>query len=332
MIQAPFPTPPAADTVRVPLPDVFERWRDLYLHDASQKLAVFIALAVVFYLAARLARRLIGENIGDVNRRHSLKKLVGYAYAILLLLVAVALFADWLTGLGTVLAVLLAGVAVALQDVLKSIVGWFYVSSRTGIEPGSRIEVNGVVGDIVDVGVLKTTVLEVGNLVFGRQSSGRLVSIPNHRLLGENVHFSGAANPFVWNEAQVTITFESDWRRAESILSEIGREIYHEIEAELERGFQRMERRYAFKYGTRTPIVYVTLGESGIELTLRFLIHVRRRRGSLDQVSRRVLERFAAEPRVRLAYRTQRFYRLDEGAPGPAGSLHDDADPDARVD
>jgi small-conductance mechanosensitive channel len=325
MIQTPFPVP-ATDTVRIPLPDVFERWRDLHLHDAGQQLAVFVALALVFYLVTRVVRRLIAENIEDVNRRHTLKKLVGYVYAILLLLIAVALFADWLTGLGTVLAVLLAGVAIALQDVLKSVVGWFYVSSRTGVEPGSRIEVEGVVGDVVDVGVLKTTVLEVGNLVYGRQSSGRLVSIPNHRLLGENVHFSGSANPFIWNEVKVTVTFESDWRRAEAILAEIGDEIYREIEPELERGFQRMERRYAFKYGKRTPIVYVSLAASGIELTLRFLIHVRRRRGSLDQVSRRVLERFADERRVRLAYPTQRWYRSDEGAPGPAGSLREDTE------
>src|SRR5690606_40844850 len=67
-----------------------------------------------------------------------------YTAAFLLFTGAVALFADSLQGLGTILALLLAGIAVALQDVLKSVVGWLYVSGRSGVDVGSRIEVNGL--------------------------------------------------------------------------------------------------------------------------------------------------------------------------------------------
>jgi small-conductance mechanosensitive channel len=319
MAQSPLPTPP--DSIRVPLPDSFERWRDFYLHDASQKLIVFLILALLLYVLTRIARGLIAENIQEVNRRHSLKKWINYAFAFLLVFTGIALFADRLVGFGTVIAVLVAGVAIALQDVLKSVVGWFYISSRSGIDMGSRIEVGGVIGDVIDIGVLKTTVLEVGNLVYGRQSTGRLVSIPNSSLLSEGVHFSGNANPFVWQEVKVTVTFESDWKRAEEILRGVGDGIYAEIAEELERGFGGMERKYAFKYGKRTPIVYVSLGEAGVDLVLRFLIHVRRRRGAVDQVSRKLLEAFAAEPRVRFAYPTYRMFRFGDESPGPGGSF-----------
>lgn len=313
--------PRGPDSLRVPLPDSFERWRDFYLNDISQKLIVFVLCALILYILARVARGLISEHIEEVNRRHSLKKLINYIFALLLVLTGIALFADRLLGFGTVLAVLIAGIAIALQDVLKSVVGWFYISSRSGIDMGSRIEVDGVVGDVIDIGVLKTTILEVGNLVYGRQSTGRLVSLPNSSLLSQSVHFSGNANPFVWQEVKVTITFESDWKRAEAILRDVGGAIYSEIEEELERGFGALERRYAFKYGKRTPIVYVSLGEAGVDLVLRFLIHVRRRRGAVDQVSRKLLEGFSGEPRVRFAYPTYRVFRYGEGAPGPGGSF-----------
>jgi small-conductance mechanosensitive channel len=329
LAQTPIPT--VADTIRleVPLPDAVERWRQLYTETAFEALFVFLAFAVFFYFAARLARRAVRENIEDVNRRHILKKWISYTYAALLFLLAVALFADWLTGLGTILALLLAGIAVALQDVLKSFVGWLYLSSRSGVEIGSRVEVHGVVGDVIDIGVLKTTMLEVGgNLVFGRQSTGRLVTVPNYRMLSEAVLISASSSPYVWQEMQLTVTFDSDWRRAEEILNEVGNAIHEEIAPELEQGFRKLERRYAFKYGMLTPIVYVSIGPSGVELTLRFLVHVRRRRGAIDHASRRILAEIAAEPTIRVAYTAFRIHSSDAEARG--GRPHPVADEGAR--
>jgi small-conductance mechanosensitive channel len=317
MIQGPLPIP-EPDSLAVPLPQTFERWRDLYLHDAGQKILAFVVMALVVYALTRLVRRLIRDNIEDINRRHILQKYINYLAAFFLFISGVALFADSLQGLGTVLALLLAGVAVALQDVLKSVVGWVYVSGRSGIEVGSRIEVGGVLGDVVDIGVLKTTVLEVGTLVYGRQSSGRLVTIPNYRLLSDNVHFQGSTNPWSWQEVRVTVTFESDWKRAEGLMREIGDEVHAELAPLLEAGFRRLEQRYAFKYGTLTPIVYITISGTGVELTLRFLTPVRRHRGTVDMVSRRILAAFASEPSVELAHPTYRVFRRGEDS----GGLH----------
>lgn len=308
MIQVPLPGG-MRDSVGVSLPPAFEQWRDLYLHDIAEKLVVFVLVALLLYLLMWGARRVIAHNIEEVNRRHTLRKWIGYGYAFLLLAFAVALFADSLAGFGTIVAVLLAGVAIALQDILKSFVGWLYVSSRSGLEVGSRVEVSGVVGDVIDIGVLKTTLLEVGNQVFGQQSTGRLVTVPNFRLVSESVFLSAARNPFVWQEVQITVPFESDWQRGEEILLEVGNELFAEIGSDVERGFKQLERRYAFKYGKLTPIVYVSLGESGIELTLRFLAPVRRRRGLVDSTSRRILTAFAAEPGLRLAVPALRVYR-----------------------
>ena len=317
MIQGSLPIP-QPDSLAVPIPQTFERWRDLYLHDLGAKLLAFLVMAVLVYAVTRVVRRLIRDNFEDINRSHILQKYSSYAAAFLLFLSGVALFADSLQGFGTVLAVLLAGIAVALQDVLKSVVGWVYISGRSGLEVGSRIEVGGVTGDVVDIGVLKTTVLEVGTLVYGRQSSGRLVTITNYRLLSDHVHFQGSANPWAWQEVRVTITFESDWKRAEGLMREIGEEVHAELGTELEAGFRLLERRYAFKYGTLTPIVYVTISGTGVELTLRFLTAVRRYRGTVDRVSRQILSAFAAEPSVELAHPTYRVFRRGEAG----GGLH----------
>ena len=313
-----LPNTQTSDTLVVPLPDVVERWRDLYANDLGQKAILFLAFALFVWAVSRVARRLVGEHIEDVNRRHALRKGIGYLLTALLVLFAFALFADSLAGFTTVLGLVLAGVAVALQDVLKSVVGWLYLSTRSGVEVGSRIEVGGVTGDVIDIGVLKTTVLEVGNLVFGRQSTGRLITIPNFQMLSANVIVSGAENPFVWQEVRITVPFASDWGRAEAILRAAGDELHAEIAPELDAGFRRMEKRYAFKYGTLTPIVYLTLGTYGVQLTLRFLTPVRRRRGSEDRVVRRVLADFAAAG-IAFAYPTYTTTRPGEPPHGGTG-------------
>lgn len=328
MIQTSLPEAP--DSIKLPIPDAFERWRDLYLHGGLQKALVFIALAVVLYVILRLVRRELGQHIEDVNRRHILRKWIGYGYFVLVLVLGIAIFADFLRGLGTLVAVLLAGIAIALQDVLRSVVGWLYLSSRSGIDVGTRVEVDGKTGDVVDIGVLKTTMLEVGTFVYGMQASGRLVSVPNYQMLSEATVFSGGDNPFVWQEVRVTITYESDWRRAEEILKGAGEVLHAEIAPDLEQGFRRLERRYAFKYGTRTPIVYVSLGDSGIELTLRYMIHVRRRRGSEDRVSRLILEELEVEQGIRLAYPTYRIYRRGEPGSLPVRDPSPQVDPRLR--
>ncbi len=311
MTQTPLP---ANDSILIdlPLPSGFEAWRDLYLQSVVEKLVVFAICALLLYLVSRVVRQVVLANIEDINRRHALRKWVMYGYVSLLLLVAIALFANWLAGLGTILALLVAGIAVALQDVLKSVVGWLYLSGRAGIEIGSRIEVGGIIGDVIDIGVLKTTMLEVGGtLVYGRQSTGRLVTVPNYRMLSESVMIAPASAPYVWQEMRINVTFESDWRRAEAILKEVGDEIHRKIDAQVERGFRALERRYAFKHGKLTPIVYVTIGPSGVELTLRFIVDVRGRRGMVDLASRRVLDALAADDSVKVAYTTYRLIGVD---------------------
>lgn len=278
-------------------------------------LVVLIALALI-----RLVRGWIDREVEDVNRRHRFRKVVGYVGGLFVVVFGFALLGGALGNLATVFAIIGAGLALAFQDLAKSAAGWLYLIGQRGLGPGARIEVDGIVGEIVDVGVLKTTVLEVGNLVYGRQSSGRLASIPNSHLLGQSVLFTTDFSPFAWNEVQFLLTYESDWRRGKELLEGFAREVTEDIEPETERAFRELERRYAFKYGALTPIVYVAAADSGVQLTLRYLTHIRRRRGSADHITRRMLEAVEREPRLEFAYPTWRTYR--RGEEGEGGERH----------
>jgi small-conductance mechanosensitive channel len=305
---------------------VMERaWTAFTSVGALEKLAIFVIVWLALYGLSRLVRRAIDAHIEDITQRHQLRKVVTYGFWVALVGAGVILFAERLAlaDVGTILGLIAAAVTIALADVVRSLAGWIYVNSRRGVEIGSRIQVDNVIGDVIDIGMLKTTLLEVGEpMVYAMQSTGRIVTVPNSVFLNKNVVSSATVNPLVWQETQVLVTFESDWKRAREIIQEVATELYEEIVPDLRAGFRKLESEYAFRLGSTAPIVYTEIADSGVMLTLRNLTLVRKRRSTTDRMSTGILDRFAEEPTIEFAYPTYRAFRLGEGGetlPPPPG-------------
>jgi len=300
------------------LPQALNRvWASLSSGGALERFIILILIGAGLYGVSRLIRRGIEAHIKDVNQRHQLRKVVTYVFWIALVVAAVTLFFERaaLADLGTILGLLAAAVTIALADVVRSLAGWIYVSSRRGVEIGSRVEVAGIKGDVIDIGLLKTTLLEVGEpLVHAMQSTGRIVTVPNSLFLSGNVIASASVNPLVWQELQILVTFESDWKRAREMIHSIAQEQYEKIVPDLKAGFAKLEQRFAFRLGSTAPIVYTEIADSGVLLTLRFLTPVRGRRSAVNYISERIMDAFDAEPSVEFAYPTYRMYRMGEEA------------------
>lgn len=283
-----------------------------WARDLPWRLILVVVLVSLAYVAYRIVDRKIRGHVADPEKRHRYRKRVAYTVAVAIIVILSVVFFERLRGIGTLLGFIGAGLAIALREYLAAFLAWFYLVGQRNITLGSRIEVAGVRGDVIDIGVFKLTLVEVRGDEGGDQSSGRLVTIPNFKILTEAVFNFTTASPFVWDEIEFTVTFESDWEKAREILERIGAEIFEPYRSEVERGFRKLERDYAFRYGVTTPIVYTAVGQNGIQLRLRYLTHVRRRRGNRDAISRRALRRFGDEaPRIELAYPTSRTYRTE---------------------
>lgn len=275
---------------------------------------VALLVLLVAWILYRIAARQIGDQVADAEKRHRYRKRVSYTIAATVVLVLSIAFFDAVRELGTVLGFIGAGLAIALREYLASFLAWFYILGQRNITLGSRIEIgvpNGVRGDVIDIGVFKLTMVEVRGEGIGEQSSGRLVTVPNFKILTDPVYHFTAGSPFVWDEIDFTVTFESDWERAKEIIREAGNRVYEPHAEEIASGFREIESAYAFRYGVSTPIVYVSIAASGVNLRLRYLTHVRQRRGNRDEISREVLARFGAAEQIELAYPTSRVYRTE---------------------
>lgn len=257
-------------------------------------------LAVVWLVATKTIQR----HVDDSALRYRARKWTTYVIASIALVSLLVLWVEAIRGLGTFLGLAAVGIAIALSDPLRNIAGWLYLVLRRPYKVDDRIEVNGIAGDVIDIRVFRTTLLEIGNWVDADQSTGRIVHIPNGMVLAAEVFNATEGFGYLWHEIQLRLTFESDWRRGEQLLL-AALEAASDTDQAAAR-IREASRSYKIRYTHLSPTVYVTVKEHGIVLTGRVLVEVRRRRAIDQQVWRTLLDSMSTEPTVSFAYPTSR--------------------------
>lgn len=274
--------------------------------------ATLLILLLVRGLQAVIGR-VLSRRVADLDRRYSLQKALDYTALAVGLLGIVRIWSAGLQSLATFFGLLSAGIAIALKDPLANLAGWLYILWRRPFDVGDRIEISGIAGDVIDRRFFQFSLLEIGNWVDADQSTGRIIHVPNGIVFTAPVFNYTQSFPFVWHEITFTLTFESDWQAAKAALLEIITRLTADFMPEIEKAARRASQKYLFKSGAITPIVYTRVGESGIELTARFLCPVRQRRTLAHQAHEAMLQLVTERPEIQFAYPTIRLAR--DGSP-----------------
>lgn len=294
------------------------------LHDATGfSKAVLLnlmvsAIAVAIIWTARwLILRIAYRRASDVRARYRWRKTTTYIAAFTTVFAFFRIWVGAMGSLATFFGLLSAGMAIALKDPLANFAGWLFIVWRRPFAAGDRITVRAHTGDVIDQRVFMFTLLEVGTETGAGQSTGRVVHVPNGWMFTDSVINFTRGFPYVWNEIPVLVTFESNWRAAKQILFDIAAEHGNSLTEEAERKLRREAQEYLIFYSKLTPTVYTTVRDSGVQLTMRYLIEPRRRRGSEQQIWEAILDAFAVHDDIDFGYPTQRFFHnAVEGKPG----------------
>ncbi len=278
--------------------------RLLQLKVIETLLLIMIAYVILISLVG-----IINKRIRDIRARHIARKNTIYIIHFLLLISIVIIWLQNINYITIILGFASAGIALALQEVILCVAGWVFIISRRPFETGDRVEINGIRGDVIDIRIMQTSLLEVGNWVEADQSTGRIVNIPNSSVFKTANFNYNRGFEFIWNEIPILVTFESDWKRARDIMMTHAKKLVEGSTNEVQRKIEIMKNRYMIYYGKLTPIVYVTIQDSGVLLTLRYLTEAKRRRSTQDQLSQAILEDFALDPSVNFAYPTYRIVK-----------------------
>ena len=248
----------------------------------------------------------------EISKRHGYRKRAAYIAALVYIIILIPIWAGSSQQWTTILSVMGAGIALALHDVLLNIAGWFYIVIRRPYKDGDRIELGGVRGDVIDIRLFETTLLEIGNWVDGDQSTGRVVHLPHGQIFRHPLHNYTRGFEYLWNEVSIILTFESNWQKAREILLQCGEEASREVQDDAKRKINRMAREYLIYYRRFGSIVYTKIEDSGVKLTLRYLTGAKQRRGGEDTISMKILAAINSASDIEFAYPTYRIYRRGE--------------------
>jgi len=273
--------------------------------NTGQLIATLIVI-MISWLLRRVIHRLLHTYIDEVQVYHRYKKVTTYTLFFISFLLLILIWSKDFMSLTTFLGLVSAGIAIALKDLLTSIAAWLFIISRKPFMVGDRIQIGDLSGDVIDLRIFQFTIMEIGNWVDHDQSTGRIIHVPNHKVMTESLANYSAGFEHIWNEINVVITFESDWQLAKSMLTDIIMEHADHHTLQVDEKLKKASRKYMIYYKKLTPIVYMDVVDHGVQLTVRYLCKPKARRTTVDHIWTDILKTINKKDNIDLAYPTQR--------------------------
>jgi small-conductance mechanosensitive channel len=196
--------------------------------------AVLVAVLLVLRRLGRGVSRLVLRDVRNERARFWTRQAINLAVALLLLLGVLSIWFDDPTRLATGIGLVTAGLAFALQKVITALAGYLVILRGDTFNVGDRITMGGVRGDVIALGFVRTTIMEMGQppavqlaepaqWVRSRQYTGRVVTVTNDKVFDEAVYNYTRDFPYLWEEMTLPIRYTDDRARAEEILLDAAR-------------------------------------------------------------------------------------------------------------
>ncbi|MEZ5563792.1 MAG: mechanosensitive ion channel [Gammaproteobacteria bacterium] len=254
------------------------------------RIATSLLLLMGVVIVVQVLHRMLVHYISDSGRRYHMRKAVtalGYLLAIFLMSLV---FSDKLSSLTIAFGVAGAGIAFALQEVIASIAGWVAVSFGRFYQVGDRVQLGGIMGDVIDIGVLRTTLMECGGWVRSDAYNGRIVRVANSFIFKEPVYNYSADFPFLWDELVLPVRYGSNQVLARQIFSSVLVEVTGEFARDSKDVWTQMKERYLLEDARVDPMVTMVANDNWVEYTLRYVVDYKRRRLTKDLITEKLLE------------------------------------------
>ena len=268
------------------------------------KLFLSLVVVVVTLIVYRTIRNSIKRRVMDATRRQSMRVAVRNVLAVASFLIVLIIWLPRGNNLLTALGILGAGLAIASQEMIGSLAAGLNIWVGNIYRVGDRVRIGNVVGDVMDISLLRTTVMEVGEWVKADQYTGRVVNVANRMVWVNPVYNFTQHWGYLWDEITLPITYESDWQRAAEIMLELGQTYTEELQADAEAKLNKLIDRYPLKDTNVEPTLYLAMTDNWIELILRFLVDAQERRPVKARLHRELLQYFQADENITVASTT----------------------------
>lgn len=274
----------------------------------GQKLLLTIAFVVAILLIGKVLKRLADGILRGSHRERArfwTRQAIGLFTAILVVIAVISIWVDNPAKLTTALGLVTAGLAFALQKVITSIAGYFVILRGKNFTVGDRISMGGVRGDVIGLGFIQTTIMEMGQppavqsadpamWIKSRQFTGRIVSVANNKIFDDPIFNYTRNFPFIWEEIIIPISYTDDRVKAEQIMLDATRNHTLKISEVSAEAVKKLQTDYYVEISDFEPRVFYRITDNWLELTVRFIVGDHKVRVIKDAISREMLAAFDA--------------------------------------
>lgn len=251
----------------------------LYNPTVGKIVTFLIGVAIIWILINLLQKRLFTK-IKSNDNRYKAKKISSFIGYVLTIIFLTIVFSDKLGGFTVALGVAGAGIAFALQEVIASFAGWLAIMFGGFYNTGDRVQLGGIKGDVMDIGVLRTTIMETGQWVDGDLYNGRIVLIANSYVFKEPVFNYSGDFPFLWDEIKIPIQYGSNYEIAQEIILNAGNSIAEELTEASKQQWHSLQNKYRLEEAQTEPMVSLVANDNWAEYTLRYVVGYKKRRAT----------------------------------------------------
>jgi small-conductance mechanosensitive channel len=283
------------------------------------RLGVMGGLVLLTLLVSQIWRRATFRYVTDVRRRRQFLFVRRLIVGGIVMVIVLGGFVTEFGSLATYAGLLTAGIAVALQSVILSGVSHFFFMGRYGVRVGDRVTINGITGDVIDIGIFRMYMMELDGKPNNLQPTGRIVVFSNSVLFQPNAFYKQIPGAeYNWHELGLTLSPDSDYHLAETRLMAAVASVYNEYKATIEQ--QHEAARNALHIQLPTPQIQgrMRFVDSGLEFVVRYPVEMRRAAEIDDKITRALLQTIEQEPRLKLVATSTPKIQAADGAPAHA--------------
>ena len=251
--------------------DVVKVRQSAVLHNILQSAMLILLVVFAVYLGNRLVDHFFIGLAVERTRLHTLRGVIRFAVQALGLSVILLILFGVPNQMSTILGLAGAGLTVACKDFIMGFIGWFLLMGRNGLRVGDWVEIDGVVGEVVEIGLLRTVLLETGNWTDSGHPTGRKVAFVNSFAIEGHFFNFSTTGQWLWDEVEILVPASQD---PYPVIDAIQKMVTEQTKANVlaaEQEWQRAASRYRAQPVSAAPAVSLRPTSSGIEVHVRYI-------------------------------------------------------------
>lgn len=252
----------------------------LWLNDHPTATMVFkyVVWVLLIILFLQFIRRALKKRLPNAETRYKSQKIVETFGYFLLVVLTISYFTGNIKDLTLAIGLLTAGITITLQELILSVAGSLFIFFVKVYQPGDRIEINGIKGDVIDISSIYTTMMEIGQWVSSDNYTGRIVKLSNAFVFKGPVYNYSQDFPFIWDEITLPIRYGSDIELAKALTTKVAQQVLSDYVLESVEKWKDIVEKYYIEDAVVEPTLAIKLTDNWIEFNLRYIVDYKRRR------------------------------------------------------